>query len=92
MGDVQNQRGQFLDSTVAAWAGSIFCGATLLFWGWVAVTLIEVRTEVGLLRDQRDQAASVVIERLTTIAGRVARLEEQVERLRSGPAQGHETR
>lgn len=86
------QRGQIMDSTVAAWAGSIFCGATLLFWGWVAVTLIEVRTEVGLLRDQRDQAASVVIERLTTLAGRVARLEEQVERLRYGPAQGHETR
>ena len=87
MSEVQNKSVITLDGPVVAWAGSIFCGATLLFWGWVAVTLIEVRAEVALLHDQREQSLSIVTERLTMLGGRVGRLEEQVERLRYGPGQ-----
>lgn len=77
---------------VVSWVMSISAVATLAFMGWLATTMIEVRTSIGHLNDQitniretRSDAVTIVVERLNYLSNRVQRLEDTVEGLRRSP-------
>lgn len=74
---------------IIAWVLGISASATLLFLGWIGFSMVEVKTDLGHLsdqmrnlRDQREAAASVVVERLSHLSERVGRLENMVEKMR----------
>lgn len=74
---------------IIAWVLGISASATLLFLGWIGFSMVEVKTDLGHLsdqmrnlRDQRDAATGVVIERLSHLSDRVGRLENTVEKMR----------
>lgn len=91
MSSSEDGKNVVLSSQLVVWVLSIAGTATVLFWSWVAVTLVDVQADVRNLRDHRQEAAELVAERLSTLSVRVGRLEDQVERLRYGPGvQGNE--
>ena len=74
---------------IVSWVLGISALATLAFLGWIATSMLEVRTELGHLKDQmtglreqRTSTADVVVDRLDYLSARVARLEDTVDRLR----------
>lgn len=74
---------------IIAWVLGISASATILFLGWIGFSMVEVKTDLGHLsdqmrnlRDQREAAAGVVIERLSHLSERVGWLENTVEKMR----------
>lgn len=72
-----------------AWILSVSAVATLAFFGWLAVAVLQVQSSVGHLTDQithiretRSDAVAIVVDRLNYLGERVTRLEDTVERLR----------
>lgn len=72
---------------IVTWVLGVSAVATLGFLGWIATSMIEVRSDLGHLgdqmasfREQREAAANGIIDRLVFLSERVRMLEERFDR------------
>ena len=74
-----------ISDKIVSWILSLSIGATTMFFGWLAYTVIETRSTVdhmgeqlNNIRETRGEAVAIVVEQIKHLSFRLDRLEETV--------------
>lgn len=81
----ENKPAIVISDKVVSWMLAVSIGATTMFFGWLAHTVIETRSTVDHMgeqltniRETRGEAVAIVVEQIKNLGLRVDRLEDAV--------------